>query len=85
MLHSGMSSIQVKNVSESLHDAVRRRAAEEGVTMTDYILELLRRDLAVPSRRAWFQQVGTGEPVDVNVLETLDAVRAERDDELMGD
>jgi len=53
--------------------------------MTDYILELLRRDLAVPSRRAWFQQVGTGEPVDVNVLETLDAVRAERDDELMGD
>lgn len=84
MLHSGMSSIQVKNVSEPLHEKVRRRAAEEGMTVSDYVLDLLRRDLALPSRRAWFERVGGRESVDVDVPTTLDAVRAERDDELTG-
>jgi antitoxin FitA len=77
-----MSFIQVKHVSPDLHEAVRARAAEEGVTVSKYLLELLRRDLAVPSQRQWVARVQSREPVDVQPADDLDAVRAEREDEL---
>lgn len=48
-----MSAIQVKNVPPELHDALRRRAAEEGLDLRDYVLDVLRRELDMPSRRSW--------------------------------
>lgn len=80
----GVSFIQVKNVPEPLHEAVRRRAAEEGMTVSDYVLDLIEHDLALPSRREWLNRVATRQPVDVNVVTALDAARAERADELTG-
>lgn len=79
-----MSFIQVKNVPADLHDAVRRRAAGECMTVSDYVLDLLQRDLAVPSRREWLAGLATREPVTVDAVTALDAVRAEREDELAG-
>ena len=78
-----MAAIQVKNVPEELHAALRRRAAEEGVTVSAYVLEVLRRDLQRPSQRAWLAQVMGREPVaDVDVVGALDAERRQRDEEL---
>jgi len=75
-----MSAIQVKNVPEELHVAIRRRAAEEGMSVGEYLLDLVRRDLAVMSRRAWFDLIKTREPVlGVDVVKVLDEVRAEED------
>lgn len=48
-----MSAIQVKNVPPELHEAIRQRAAEEGVDLGEFVLEVLQRELAVPSRRGW--------------------------------
>ena len=48
-----MSNLQVKNVDESLHDELRARAAAAGATISDYVLELIRRDLRIPTRRSW--------------------------------
>jgi antitoxin FitA len=48
-----MGALQVKNIPPDLHDAIGRRAAEQGLTVSDYVLELVRRDLAVPSQREW--------------------------------
>ena len=79
-----MSYIQVKNVSEPLHEAVCRRAAGEGMTVDDYILDLIQRDLALPARREWLDRLATRRAVDVDVTASLEAARAERDDELTG-
>jgi plasmid stability protein len=80
-----MGALQVKNIPPDLHDAIRRRAAEQGLTVSDYILELVRRDLAVPSQREWFAELAGRGPVErADILGALDSARAARDEELRG-
>jgi antitoxin FitA len=82
-----MGAIQVKDVPEELHEALRRRAIQEGMTMADYVLDLIRRDLGLPSRREWLERLATREPVDLGpdaVVEALHAARAERDAQIAG-
>jgi antitoxin FitA len=77
-----MGAIQVKDVPEELHEALRRRAIREGMTLADYVLDLIRRDLGLPSRREWLERLATREPVNVDrdtIVEALHAARAERD------
>jgi hypothetical protein len=73
-----MGAIQVKDVPEELHEALRRRALEQGMTMADYVLDLIRRDLGLPSRREWFERLATREPVNLRPGEAAEIVRAER-------
>jgi hypothetical protein len=76
-----MGAIQVKDVPEELHEALRRRAIQEGMTMADYVLGLIRRDLGLPSRREWLERLATREPVDIApgvIAEDIRAGRAER-------
>lgn len=47
----------MKNVPEDLHDALRERAAAEGTTIGEVILESLRRDLRRQTMRAWLDRV----------------------------
>jgi antitoxin FitA len=80
-----MGAIQVKDVPEELHEALRRRAVQEGMTLADYVLDLIRRDLGLPSRREWFERLATREPVEISreeILEALDDARAEREAQL---
>ena len=80
-----MGAIQVKDVPEELHEALRRRAVQEGMTLADYVLDLIRRDLGLPSRREWLERLATREPVDIDrdtIVEALHAARAERDDQI---
>jgi hypothetical protein len=75
-----MGAIQVKDVPEELHEALRRRAVQEGMTLADYVLDLIRRDLGLPSRREWLERLATREPVEGgDVAEDIRAARAERD------
>lgn len=80
-----MKHLQIKNVPQELHEAVRVRAADSGMTMSEYLLDLLRRDLAVPTQRQWLEQLSQRSPVVTNneVLEALDAARECRDEELL--
>jgi hypothetical protein len=76
-----MGAIQVKDVPEELHEALRRRAIQEGMTLADYVLDLIRRDLGLPSRREWLERLATREPVDLEpgaIAEALHAAREER-------
>jgi plasmid stability protein len=80
-----MGAIQVKDVPEQLHEALRRRAIEQGMTLADYVLDLIRRDLGLPSRREWFERLATREPVNLRpgeAAEALHAARAEREAQL---
>jgi plasmid stability protein len=77
-----MGAIQVKDVPEELHEALRRRAVQEGMTLADYVLDLIRRDLGLPGRREWWDRLATREPVDIDrevIVESIHAARAERD------
>jgi antitoxin FitA len=73
-----MGAIQVKDVPEELHEALRRRAIEEGMTLADYVLDLIRRDLGLPSRREWFERLAAKKPVKIPPGVIADAIRAER-------
>jgi hypothetical protein len=78
-----MSAIQVKGVPEALHAELRRRAEEEGMSLSEYVLDVLRRDLTVPGQRQWLERLGSRERVrTTGVLDALDAARAEREAEL---
>ena len=80
-----MGAIQVKDVPEELHEALRRRAIEEGMSLADYVLDLIRRDLGLPSRREWLERLATREPVNLgpdDVVKALHDARAERDEQI---
>lgn len=76
-----VANLQVKHVDPELHDELRRRAAEAGTTLGDYVLEILRRDLRRPSRSEWLASVRSLQPIcddDTTSVAALDAMRAER-------
>jgi len=52
-----VSAIQVKNVPPELHEELRRRAAAEGRTVGEVILESLRRDLRRQTMREWLDNL----------------------------
>ncbi|MGA7703271.1 MAG: hypothetical protein WB998_00080 [Solirubrobacteraceae bacterium] len=78
-----MSAIQVKNVPDELHERLRARARAEGRSMSDYVLYLLERDLALPTMREWLERLKEDEPVtgvsSEDILTALHEGRAERD------
>ena len=54
------------------------------MTVSDYVLDLLQRDLVLPSRREWLAHLASRQPVEVDAATLVDAVRAERENELIG-
>jgi hypothetical protein len=42
------------------------------------VLDLIRRDLGLPSRREWFERLATREPVNLRPGEAAEALHAER-------
>lgn len=44
-----MAMFQLRSIPEDVKRALRRRARSEGVTMSDYVLRLIRSDLARPT------------------------------------
>lgn len=72
----------MKNVPPELHEELRRRAAEEGKTVGEVILEALRRDLRRQSLRTWLDGVHatrTDRPLSrAQVLETVRESRREQ-------
>lgn len=73
-----MSNLQVKNLAAELHEQLRQRVAEEGTTISDYVLELIRRDLRRPSRRQWLDDVAQLSRHEFSRDEVADTVEANR-------
>ncbi|MGH3658079.1 MAG: FitA-like ribbon-helix-helix domain-containing protein, partial [Micromonosporaceae bacterium] len=44
-----VATLQVKNLDESLHTALRTRAEQEGTTLSELVTRIIRRELARPS------------------------------------
>ncbi len=71
-----MSNVQVKHLDQATHDALRERATVQGLSISEYVLELIRRDLRKPTRQQWFERARALTPIAI----TTDAVLAIRED-----
>jgi hypothetical protein len=78
-----MSAIQVKDVPGELHERLRARARSEGRSLSDYVLYVLERDLALPTTREWLEGLKHDEPVtgisSGDIVAAIHDGRAERD------
>lgn len=72
--------IQVRNVPDRLHRELKKRARDRGMSLTDYIEEILEREVARPPRQEVFERVRGRPPVDLGrpAAEILKEERAER-------
>lgn len=82
-----MGAIQVKNVPSELHERLRARASSEGRNLSDYVLDVLRRDLTVPTMREWLDRLKQDDPVtgisSEEIIEMIHEGRAERDSQIL--
>ena len=58
--------IQVRNVPDRLHKELVRRAKAKGQTLTDYIQDLLEREVARPPREEVFERIASRTPVKLS-------------------
>jgi plasmid stability protein len=69
--------IQVRNVPDRLHRELVRRAKSRGQTLTDYIQEILEREVARPPAHEVLQRIATHKPVDFGMA-AAELIREER-------
>ena len=59
--------IQVRNVPDRLHRELMRRARARSQTLTDYIQEILEREVARPEPEEVFRRIRQRDPVNLPV------------------
>lgn len=72
------SMIQIRNVPDELHRALKVRAARTGMTLSDYLLAELRALAVRPTMQEWLARSETWAPVQVGEPPAA-ALAAERD------
>lgn len=79
-----MGNLQIKNVPVDLHDELRRRADGRGMTLRDYVLDLLRRETSRPDLDEWLDRVASRPRVTLteSAVDLVHAARAEREAKL---
>jgi plasmid stability protein len=72
-----MTMIQIRNVPDALHRRLKARAAEAGMTLSDYLLAELEALAVRPTMQEWLARSETWEPVEVDES-PAEAIAAER-------
>lgn len=73
-----MSLIQIRNVPQDVHRQAKARAALQGVSLSEFALQALERELRTPTMAEIAARIRTLEPVEPEVPAAL-IVREERD------
>ncbi len=73
-----MKMLQIRNVPDDLHRALKIRAAQEGVSLSDLALSSLRRTAERPSRSELLDRI-SARTIKRSRTSPTAAVRAERD------
>ncbi len=71
--------IQIRNVPDELHRKLKARAALQGKSLSDLLLQMIAEAAERPSVEEWRARLRTREPVDLGD-ETVEYLRAERDE-----
>lgn len=58
-----MGMIQIRNVPDDLHRRLKVRAAEQGMSLSDYLLSEISQVAELPTLKEWVARVRTHEPV----------------------
>jgi len=74
-----MSVIQIKDVPQEIHDQARARADELGCSLGEYVLSVIRKDLRIPLRAHWRDELLKRPGVDVDSDFIVATIRAARD------
>ncbi|HUO84909.1 MAG TPA: hypothetical protein VM534_07320 [Thermoanaerobaculia bacterium] len=69
--------IQIRNVPDRLHRELVRRAKGEGQTLTEYLEQILERELSRPPAREVFERITRRTPVSIRRA-AADLIREER-------
>ena len=70
--------IQIRNVPDALHRTLKVRAAQAGMTLSDYLLAELRRSAERPTAGELWSRIRSRPPVQPAVP-VAEAIRQERD------
>lgn len=70
--------IQIREVPEETHRALKTRAASEGLSMSDYLKRLIERELQRPDWDVMAKRIEAMEPIELPVSPT-EMIRQERD------
>lgn len=73
-----MAMIQIRNVPDALHRELKARAAQSGMTLSDYLLDEIREVAVKPSMQQWLDRVSQREPVETS-LTSSEAIHLERE------
>ncbi|HEX7051376.1 MAG TPA: hypothetical protein VF188_14310 [Longimicrobiales bacterium] len=71
--------IQIRNVPDPLHRELKARAARAGMTLSDYLLDVVRRSIERPDPRDLLRRIRERAPVYPSESPAA-AVRAEREE-----
>ena len=58
--------IQIRNVPDDLHRKLKVRAAQMGMTLSDYLLSEVEKVAEKPTMREWLEAVSRDEPVELD-------------------
>lgn len=74
-----MANLQVKRVPDDLYARAKQRAADEGVSLSAWVIRTLRKHLAAPSREEWLSEVqaARGGLAPIDTQKYLDDARDE--------
>jgi len=72
-----MKMIQVRNVPDEIHRELKIRAARKGVSLSDYVLELARQDVNLPTVAEWMAAV-EAQPFTATDVSVADIIREHR-------
>ena len=70
--------IQVRDVPEEIHSALKARAAREGISLSDFIKRELEHVVERPTMREWLERTKTVKPIPTKRT-AAQAVRELRD------
>jgi plasmid stability protein len=73
-----MSMIQIRNVPETVHRDLKARAARSGMTLSDYLLDVIRKATERPEPDLLLKRLRERAPVYTSET-PAEAVRAERE------
>jgi len=72
------TDVQIRRVPVALRERLRKRADSKGLSMSQYVIEILTDDLARPTLAEWLAEVGKSPPIDLGGKSGADLVREGR-------
>ena len=61
-----MGNVQIRNVPTELHRRLKSRAAEEGLSLSDYLLRIVEREASIPTPDEIVQRLRALPPLELD-------------------